>query len=161
MSKNKEPFDHERADYGHGGRRDPYRPQGTGEEEERRNIAGPGGAGDLTLQDAPHRFYGQVPAGTEGRPMIDVIVCDLAASKFQRIDTGNRTIAGIIVSVTQGQLDVYLGEFTGVAPRVPHWHFTAIGRPVRLPLPKGRYVFTVFAGSTEALIGTITPIGGD
>jgi hypothetical protein len=146
MSKHKEPFEHDKGHYGH----------------EQHPVAGPGGAGDLHREDAPHKDYGQVPMGTEGRPMIDVITCDLAASGKQRIDTGSRTIRGIIVSVTQGQLDVYLGEFSsGVAPRVPHWHFTAIGRPVHLWLPKGRYVFTVFAGSTEALIGSITPIGGD
>lgn len=150
MTRHREPMDHEKAFYGHP------------DASTRHPVAGPGGAGDLRQEDAPHRDYGHVPMGTEGRPMLDVIVCDLAANKAQRVETGSRTITGIIVSVTQGQLDVYLGEFSsGPAPKVPHWHFTAIGRPVRLALPKGRYVFTVFAGSDGPLVGSITPVGGD
>lgn len=107
------------------------------------------------------REYGHVPDGSVENEMMEVMSFDLAAGAAQAVDVGARRVWGFIVSVTQGELDLYLGNFaSGGLPRVPHWHFTPIGRPVEFRIPRGKYTFTVAAGSSGPLLGTLTPLGG-
>ena len=43
----------------------------------------------------------------------------------------------IIVSVKSGALDVWFGEFTGIAPLAPHLHFGQANWPQEIPVPEG------------------------
>ncbi len=93
---------------------------------------------------------------------IDPRIVDLAtAGATLRIDTENTPIEGIIVSVLQGQIDVWIGEFSGSnLPAVPHFHFFAVGYPVCVPLPRGNYTLTVAsAGAVLPVRGTVSLIG--
>lgn len=45
----------------------------------------------------------------------------LSAGQTMRIDPGPRDVDGIIISVTTGVLDVYVGEHTGGPDSLPDW----------------------------------------
>jgi hypothetical protein len=98
----------------------------------------------------------------QGRAALDVHTLFLDGGKGEVIRTQPRRVSGMIVSLKEGQFNLWLGEY-GAPPDtnvridrvVPHLYFSAIGYPVFLPLPCKEYVFTV----TGPGYGTITLVG--
>lgn len=73
------------------------------------------------------------------------IAIELAVGQWQKVDTGVSHVDQIAVSVQNGVLDVWRGEFPNPVGN-PHWRFRA-GQPVTwLPVTcHDRYIVTVLA----------------
>lgn len=68
----------------------------------------------------------------------------LAAGQAQRIDPYGRQVDGIIISVTTGVLDLYLGDHTGAPNSLPDWRCVPEIR-YQYDLPPAKYIFTAYA----------------
>lgn len=84
----------------------------------------------------------------------------LSPSKFTTIHIETFELDCITVSVAQGTLNVWFGDYSGDSlPLIPHLHFNAIGQPIQIWLPGlGKHVHTVTVGGEGVLdpcLGTI------
>ena len=89
-------------------------------------------------------------------PLFEKKVINLQAGQTMRIDSLTRKVGSIIVSVTTGKLDVWIGDNLGVITgTIPDWQFTVTGAPVQLVLAPDRRIFTLQANGATTQ-GTFT-----
>lgn len=82
----------------------------------------------------------------------------LAANEDRLLTAPNRDIVGFIVSVSEGEFKVWVGDQRGNSNSIAQFHFKTLGEPIFLPLVPDEYVFTFAAGNAEAK-GCVTFIG--
>src|SRR6267142_2939372 len=84
----------------------------------------------------------------------------LAPGKYITIPILTFVIDSIVVSMTQGTLNIWFGDYSGDnLPLVPHLHYNSIGEPNQLWVPglgKGVYTITIAAeGNLDPCLGTV------
>ena len=79
-------------------------------------------------------------------PLFQKTVINLTSGQSLVINSLTQKVGSIIVSITAGKLDVWIGEQgTPTAGTVADWEFTVTGSPVQLVLPPDTRIFTCLA----------------
>ena len=79
----------------------------------------------------------------------------------QKIIQLQRPMCLLIVSVTQGAVDVWLGNYRGQLPATPHFHFGQTNKPEWVPLPLNITDLTLKAsGNTGTTVVASIIVGG-
>jgi len=78
------------------------------------------------------------------RGLLDRFPLILSKGQSQRLDPYGRQVDGIIISVTTGVLDIYLGDNTGTVGTLPDFRCVPEIR-YQYDLPPARYIFTACA----------------
>ena len=85
------------------------------------------------------------------------IIVNLAAGASTVIQTKPSKASMLTVSITAGQVDVWLDNRGGVTGGTPHFRFTPVGMPVNVPLPPQTYAITVFNSGAVTATGCVLP----
>lgn len=110
------------------------------------------------------RGYGAGQSGplTGWAPSVTVfkVPLSLPIGQTRRLEAPTRPVCGLLVSVKQGTLDIWLGDQQGGAVNpLPDFHYIITGRPEWTPLPYAEYVFTAGSTGILALLATILIVG--
>ena len=103
--------------------------------------------------------FDRPPPSADARPpvLLKRVYINLAAAEFSLITEVKRDIQMIIVNVTDGVLDMWLGNQTVNGSGSPDWRFTPQG-PKELWLPPNDYEFTV-VGNLATNRGVVMLLG--
>src|SRR5689334_7484471 len=90
-------------------------------------------------------------------PYFNPIFINLAAGAFQIVQTRPSRASMLTVSVTAGQIDIWMDNRSGQTTGIPTYRFTAVGFPVNVPLPPNTYEITVLNSGAVTATACVLP----